>query len=106
MIDLALGWYTPSTWRELQAIPEAKITMSYDEYMRKVERMTADYEAEGIHVIRVPINVAQMVAWCRKHGYDVDTRGRAAYGAALATAHGEGRNVMDMPVTDLTRAVH
>jgi hypothetical protein len=74
--------------------------------VRKVERMTAEFEAEGVQVVKYPINVAQMVEWCHRHGYEVNSRGRATYGGALATAHGEGRNVMDMPVTDLTRAVH
>jgi hypothetical protein len=106
MIELAMAWYTPSTWRELQAIPEAKVTMSYGEFVRKVERMTADYAAEGIQVVRYPINVGQMVEWCHLHGYEVNSRGRAVFGGALATAHGEGRNVMDMPFTDRTRAVH
>src|SRR5690348_16686685 len=105
MIDLAMGWYTPSTWRELQAIPEAKITMSYSQFVRKVKRMTAEFEAEGINLVHVPINVSQMVKWCHKHGYEVDTRGRAAYGGILTLALGEGRNVMDVPVTDLTRTV-
>jgi hypothetical protein len=106
MIDLAMGWYTPATWRELRAIPEAKITMSYSQFARKVERMTADYRTQGINVVKFPINVAEMVAWCRKHGYAVDSHGRAVFGAALAAAHDAGRNVMDMPFTDRTREVH
>ena len=47
---LAMGWYTPATWRELQAIPEAKIEMSYPQFVRKVERMIAGYEAQGVQV--------------------------------------------------------
>ena len=74
-----MAWYTPATWRELRAIPEAKIEMSYPQFVRKVERMIAGFEARGLRVVKVPINVTQMVEWCHRHGYEADTTGRAAF---------------------------
>jgi hypothetical protein len=104
--ELGMGWYTPETWRELQAIPEAEIEMSYPQFVRKVERMIAGFEAEGARVVRVPIDVAQMVAWCHRHGYEADTRGRALFGSALTIALEDGRDVMTMPFEDrITRSV-
>ena len=101
-----MAWYSPETWRELRAVPEAKIEMSYPQFVRKVERMVAGFEAEGIRVVMVPINVAQMVAWCHRHGYEADSRGRALYGAVLTMAIKAGRDVMTMPFENrITRTV-
>jgi hypothetical protein len=102
---IGMGWYTPATWRELRAIPEAKIEMTYSALMRKCERSIAEFRAQGVQVVKIPINVSQMVEWCRKHGYEIDTRGRAAFGAAWMTAHNSGRDVMAMPFEDRTRMV-
>jgi hypothetical protein len=95
---LATAWYSPATWRELRAIPEAKIEMTYPQFVRKVERMITGFEAQGVQVVKVPVNVSQMVAWCHRHGYEADTRGRAAYGAVLTMAAADGRDVMTVPV--------
>jgi hypothetical protein len=105
--DTALGmaWYTPTTWRELRAIPEAKIEMSYSQFVRKVERMISEFTAQGIRVVKVPVNVGQMVKWCHRHGYEVDTKGRAVFGATLTLALEDGQDVMTMPFEDRTRSV-
>jgi hypothetical protein len=42
---VGIAWYSPETWQELQAIPEAKIEMSYSEFVRKCERGIAGFEA-------------------------------------------------------------
>jgi len=102
---IAWGWYTPETWRELQAIPEAAIEMTYPEFVRKCERQIADLEAQGFRVEKVFIDVGQMVEWCRRNGYEIDSRGRAAFGAALALARSSGQDVMAITIEDRTRSV-
>jgi hypothetical protein len=103
---VGMAWYTLSTWRELRAIPEAKIEISYPQFVRKVARLIAGYEAQGFRVVKTPINVAQMVEWCHRNGYEVDTTGRTVFGVALIAAIETGRDVMTMPVEDrITRSV-
>jgi hypothetical protein len=102
---VGIAWYTPTTWRELRAIPEAKVKMSYSQYVRKVEQMIEGFAAEGICGVKTPIDVGQMVTWCRRHGYDVDSKGRAAFGVALTMALEAGKDVMTMPFEDRTRTV-
>jgi hypothetical protein len=105
-VVMGMAWYTPATWRKLQAIPEAKIEMTYPQFVRKAECMIAGFEARGVRVVKVPVDVAQMVEWCRRHGYEVDNTGRTIFGLALTTAVETGRDVMTMPVEDrITRSV-
>ena len=102
---IAMAWYTPATWRELRAIPEAGIELSYSAFVRKCERRIADYIAQGFRVEKVPVDIGQMKAWCRKHGYALDAKGRAAFGAALAMARDSGEDVMAARFRDNTREV-
>ena len=102
---ICMGWYTPATWRELRAIPEAGIEMSYSAFVRKCERRIADYIARGFRVEKVPVDIGRMKAWCGKHGYALDAKGRAAFGAALAVARESGEDVMAARFRDDTREV-
>jgi hypothetical protein len=42
-----------------------------------------EYAAQGIETKRMPVKVDQMVAWCFLNGYEIDGKGRAAFGASL-----------------------
>lgn len=106
MSAIGMSWYSKETWQELQAIPEAKIEMTYPQFVSKVERQIAAMRAQGYAVEKVPINIGQMVAWCHKHGYEVDSAGRSVFGVVLMTARAEGLDVMTMPFEDrITRSV-
>jgi hypothetical protein len=102
---VGMAHYTPEAWRELRALPEAKIEMSYPQFMRKCERLIAGFEASGFQVEKVPIDVGQMVAWCHRHGFEIDTKGRAVFGSVLGACRASGQDVMTAPFEDSTHAV-
>ena len=102
---LGMAWYTPEAWAQLKAIPEARIEMSYRAYVRNYEAYARRFAAEGIKVERVAVNVDQMLAWCHRNGYAVDTTGRAIFGIVLTMAR-DDPCVLDNPITDnVTRSV-
>ena len=102
---LGMAWYTPEAWARLKAIPEARIEMSYRAYVRNYEAYVRRFVAEGIKVERVAVNVDQMLAWCHRNGYEVDSTGRAIFGSVLTMARDDPR-VLDNPITDnVTRSV-
>ena len=106
MSAIGMSWYTQETWQELAAIPEAKIEMTYPQFVSKVERQIAAMRAKGFAVEKVLVDVGQMVAWCHRHGYAVDSTGRSVFGAVLMTARAEGLDVMTMAFEDrITRSV-
>jgi hypothetical protein len=57
--------------------------------VRKVERGIREFEAEGIKVEKVLIDIDHMVAWRRRHGHRIDSCGRAMYVALLALHDGK-----------------
>jgi hypothetical protein len=103
--EIGLAWYSPSTWRELCTHPEARIEKSYSEFVRTYERMSAGYAREGFQIVKLPIDIALLIQWCHKHGYEIDGKGRAAFGAALQAALAAGKDVMALEWRDDTRSV-
>ena len=49
---IGMAWFTPETWRQLRAHPEAKIEDAYSEYVRRYERAIAAFTARGFRVVR------------------------------------------------------
>jgi hypothetical protein len=101
---IGVAWYSPETWRELCALPEAKIDKTYSEFVRTYEGIVSGCAARGVQAVKVPIDIALMVEWCRKHGYEIDSKGRTAFVAALMLAGKD--DVMTMPFRDNTRTEH
>jgi hypothetical protein len=88
-MPLHMAWYTPTSWRRLQEVTEAPLAGSYDAYVALTEEMIREFEDKhGILVVKTLIDVDDMAAWCRKNGYRINARGRAAYGAMVAAWRG------------------
>lgn len=99
---VGVAWYSHEAWRELAAIPEARIEKSYAEYLRASATIERQLIAAGMKVERIPINIAAMTEWCHRHGYEIDDKGRAAYGAVLTMARDEPAT-LNAPFIDNTR---
>jgi hypothetical protein len=104
-VAMGLAWYSPQAWRQLAAIPEAHIEKSYDDFVRTFESMAREFAVHGIVVEKIIIDVDHMVAWLRRHGYDIDNPGRAKYGAMLMVAGGDPKVLDKTPIVDNTRVL-
>jgi hypothetical protein len=79
---MALPEYTPDGWERLRAVADGGITMSFAEYQAKLAGMVRGFEAEGVQITMIAMDVAEigeMVDWCRREGYGVGPEGRAAF---------------------------
>jgi hypothetical protein len=102
---VSMAWYSPVAWARLKAIPEARVEMSYPGFVRNFETLSRNFAAQGIKVEKVSVDVDQMIAWCHRNGYVVDTTGRTIYGSVLLMAR-EDPKVLDAPIVDnITRSV-
>jgi hypothetical protein len=102
--SIGMAWYTPEAWKQLVAMPEARIEKSYQDFVHAFERGVRELATRGVRVEKLTIDVAKMTEWCRRHGYEVDTRGRATYGSMLMLAR-DDPEVMNRPPIDKTRSM-
>jgi hypothetical protein len=97
---MAIAWYLPASWRQLQAVAGADTLCTYDAFVKKTEDLLRGFRAQGVAAEKVPIEVDHMAAWCKRHGYPISDGGsRAAYGAMLAMHEGKPFD-LDAPVDD------
>ena len=101
---LAVVWYGPQEWAQLAAMPEARIEKTYADFVRSFERAMRELAAHGVRAEKVVIDVAKMTEWCHRHGYEVDHKGRATYGAMLQLARDDPQ-VLNCPPIDRTRLI-
>jgi hypothetical protein len=97
-----VAWYTPEAWARLAALPEARIEKSYQDFVRTFETTVREFAAHGVLAEKVVIDaaaVSEMIEWCHRHGYEIDARGRAVYGAARSA------DALNMPLVDKTRSI-
>ena len=104
-VTMALAWYSPETWRQLAAISEAHIEKNYRDFVRTFESMAREFAVQGVVVEKVIIDVDHMLAWCHRHGYEIDSTGRATYGAMLQAAGGDPKVLDKTPIVDKTRVL-
>jgi hypothetical protein len=79
-----------------------QITKSYSDFVRTFETAKRELAARGARIEKMVFDVAaitEMVEWCHRHGYEIDTRGRAAFGAVRAMGG------LSAPLVDKTRSV-
>jgi hypothetical protein len=102
---VGIAWYSPAAWKRLEAMPEADIQKSYREYVRATENAERGYAARGIRTTRLTIHIDQMIAWCHRNGYKIDSTGRSIFGTVLSAAQDDPM-ALDRPVEDnITRSV-
>jgi hypothetical protein len=101
-LEMHVAWYTPEAWKRLAAIPEARIEKSYQDFVRTFEAIMRGYATCGVRPRKVALDVAdidEMVEWCHRNGYEIDSKGRATYGAMRAAGG------LDAPLVDKTRTI-
>jgi hypothetical protein len=98
MNAVGMGWYTPEAWARLEAMPEARIQKSYEDFVHGFEWLAREVQAQGFEIVQIRIDIDQMVSWCHRHGYAVDSAGRAAYGVARQAVPS-----LSAPIIDNTR---
>jgi hypothetical protein len=101
---IGIAWYSPEAWKQLAAMPEAGIEKNYRDFVHAFERGVREFATRGVRVEKLTIDVVKMTEWCRRHGYEVDTGGRAIYISMLMLAR-DDPEVMNRPPIDKTRSV-
>jgi hypothetical protein len=96
---IGIAWYMPAAWKRLAAIPEAGIQKSYRDYVRATENMERGFAARGIRTKRLTIHIDQMIAWCHRNSYEIDSTGRSIFGTVLTEAQ-DNPGILDAPIKD------
>ena len=66
-----------------------EMSVDYDVFSAKSRHFQQALHDEGVVAIKVYIKPAELVAWCRSHGREINADGRRAYAAFIAMKKGK-----------------
>ena len=81
MMSIGAAWYKRGQWGLLKSVSSDadELEDSYDEWLEYAERSREELEKRGVKVVKITVDVRDIVAWCRSRGCPVDGRARAAF---------------------------
>jgi hypothetical protein len=68
---------------------------TYGDFVAAVTRKQAELAAQGTPTIRVPVDVNQFMAWCRRNRRQVNSQSRADYAGRIAAQQDGGGPPLD-----------
>lgn len=76
-----IAWYFPNQWKQLRdavSDPE-RLEETYEEWLAIAEKAFANMAASGVPLIKVPVDVQDLVGWCQARNIPIDAKARAEY---------------------------
>ena len=78
---LGVGWYDQKQWDLLleHSVDRNDLESTYAEWLVGVAETMDNLTGSGIHCERIPVDVEEMIAWCRENGYPFDGESRSVF---------------------------
>ena len=80
-VVIGVAWYSPSQWarlREVSANP-GQLEQTYLEWITTYERTTRELAAQGMTLMKVPVDVGELERWCHERNKPIDGNARSEY---------------------------
>ncbi|MGO9275615.1 MAG: hypothetical protein ACLQOO_36155 [Terriglobia bacterium] len=86
---VGVGWYRPEQWQRLLEISSDRDQLedTHEEWLENATRVFNRLKRLGGPVVKMDIDVEDMLAWCAKNGLAVNGESRAKY-IVEKTSHG------------------
>jgi hypothetical protein len=80
-IRIGFAWYTPQQWQRMRDTAEDAddLDATYEEWLANAERAEKEIAAQGGHLERVMVDVAELIAWLDETGRRATSASRAVY---------------------------
>lgn len=82
-------WISEDQWSRFLEITEDadRLEQNWQEWAEKTDEMIATFAEKGIHVIKVPVDLDELLAWCDANERPLNGNSRAEYVTKLMTNH-------------------
>ena len=82
-LAVAMAWFRREQWDLLRAVSvdADNLERSYDQWHSFALGQFRDFEAKGIRVRRIDVEVGALMRWCESEGRVIDGSARAEYAA-------------------------
>jgi hypothetical protein len=82
LMPVAILFCSEADWPEYCRISTDPIFPDYGTYLKAVEEFCQRVAAQGGRAVKIDVDPAALLAWCRARGVEVNARSRADYAFA------------------------
>ncbi|MCB0179696.1 MAG: hypothetical protein KDI62_15800 [Anaerolineae bacterium] len=85
---VGIAWYTPEQWDRLKQVAEDADALddTYDDWLKNASHNLQTFKKRGFHMVKVPLDVEEWMAWCQKNGNALNGGSRAQFTSMKASA--------------------
>ena len=78
---VAVAWYKPEQWERLLEISRDRdeLENTFTEWIEFAEKKVTELEAAGLKLVKVEVDVEELLAWCNKRSLPVDGESRSVF---------------------------
>jgi hypothetical protein len=78
---VGIGWYSESQWIKLcrVAVDPEVLKDTYEKWVEVFNKGCADLDKAGISVVKVPVDVEELIQWCRENSLEITGESRSKY---------------------------
>jgi len=78
---VGVAWYSAAQWQQLREISaDAELLeATYEEWLLAAEQTFKEMTASGAALIKVPIELQDLIQWCHEKKVPIDAEARARY---------------------------
>ena len=80
---IGVAWYRPEQWETLRnvSVDRDKLEEKYAEWLADAERVVKQLQQQGLRVIKVDVEISDLMLWCESQQIPLDAEARSNYAA-------------------------
>ena len=80
---IGVAWYRPEQWETLRNVSVDRDTLeeTHAEWLIEAKRVVKQLQQQGLHVIKVDVEVSDLMLWCESQKIPLDAEARTKYTA-------------------------
>ena len=80
---IGVAWYRPEQWETLRnvSVDKDKLEETHAEWLTEAERVVKRLRQQGFRVIKVDVEISDLMLWCESQKVPLDAEARTKYTA-------------------------
>lgn len=80
---IGVAWYRPEQWEVLRnvSVDRDKLEETYAEWLVEAERVVKQLQQRGLRVMKVDLEISDLMLWCESQRIPLDAKARSNYAA-------------------------
>jgi hypothetical protein len=80
---IGVAWYRPDQWETLRnvSVDRDKLENTYSEWLVEAERVVKQLQQRGLRVVKVDVEISELMLWCESQRIPLDGEARSNYAA-------------------------